>query len=236
MVIAYVVAGLFAAVAAVGAIRDPRVPYWWRWDRTGLARAVGVICLIYAGNGLLVTALAEHFGVRVLHGGSVAPWVNGLIYGLAAFLLLRWDVVTLGFAGFTPARVLVDLFLEQFGGWLDVGAERGVKRAVGDLKPPTLCCVSLQAYLLHVEPELTDDKAKGYLAWLYGEFEQMWAEGEPDDSDAAWGSILAVERVRWSLVALIVDNPDATIDLREEPRSSLARVFRWIGAARKRFG
>jgi hypothetical protein len=234
MVMAFVVAAVFSGLAAAGAIRDDRVPYWWRWDKAALVFAVGLICLIYAGNGLLVTGIAEHMDWHVIKSGSVAPWVNGLVYGLAAFLLLRWDVATLGFTALNPARHLVDSFLAQFGGWLEAGAARGVARAVGNLQPVPLCCVSLQAFLRHVEPELLEHQAEGHLSWLVNLHVEVLADGERLDSDVAQSVIAPVERLRHWVEVLIVNNHDATIDLREQPQSSIARMFRPIDRVRKR--
>jgi hypothetical protein len=212
MLLAYLVAATVAAAAAYGAADYQELPYWRRWDR-GMVRAVlGLICLFFAVVGIGVVALAQHFDL-LFDDGTGAAVANGVIWGGATFVLLRVEFTGFGLSQVGPARSLLKLYLARIEPTLTRGADRNVRRRIGDLRPKDLCHVSLALFLKYVEPELREDLLERHLEKLNVLHVQALAPEDPEDP-ADWVTAhTARGLLRHRCERLIVDNRDADVEL-----------------------
>jgi len=214
MVIAYLVAAALAAVAARGGPEFPKLAFWRRWDPAAVWCAEGVVYLIYACTGVLVTGLAEHLGLRPLSSGAGRAWANGAAYGVVALAFLRLNLEIVGLDLLSPAKVLLRAFLEGTTPILDGGAQRSVARKVGDLRPRALCRASWQLYLRHVERVVPPGVAEEHAHWL-GAYHPRALDGGSDDPWRETDATEAQERLRFYVERLIIDHHDSTIEFDE---------------------
>jgi hypothetical protein len=214
MVIAYLVAAAFAAFAARGGPEFPKLAFWRRWDPAAIYCSLGVVYLIYALTGVLVTGLAEHFGLRPLSNGAGRAWVNGAAYGAVAMAFLRLNLEVVGLDLLSPARVLLKAFLRSTTPMLDNGASRTVARKVGDLRPRPLCRASWQLYLRHVEGQVQPRVAVEHAQWLR-EQHRLALDGGSRDPGRETDAAEAQERLRFYAERLIIDHEDSTIEFDE---------------------
>ena len=202
-------------VAAYGADDFPKRPYWRRWDGGAVTVAMASIYVLYAITGVAVAGLAQHLGWEVLSSGSGREWANGAAFGIAAAGLFKLEITGFKLIPIAPARNLLNLFLQRFERSLDVGANRGVARKVGDLTPRQLCQVSWQLFLRHVRPKVSVDVAVADARRLRALHAQALTPLEAADALMA-ADIAAQEVLRYYIEQLIVGNRDATIDFRED--------------------
>jgi hypothetical protein len=212
VVIVYLVAAAGAALAAFGATRDPNIPYWRR-DRVALTFALGWIYSLYAVMGAFVALLAEHAGWHLIsdhHGGQ---WVNGLAYGIAAYLILRWDVIPFVVIATAPAKMLVNVFLGRFAQRLDVAAATAIERKVGDLTPDQLIKLSWRLYRKYVakrvgKKEMKPRVAKADKERLLGLCAEVRQAEPVPDSDLAAREVAAIEFLRDYVSEVLIGEHD----------------------------
>lgn len=214
MLLTYAVAAAVAAVAAYGAADFQKLPYWRKWDR-GMVRAVlAVICFFFALAGVGVRALAQHVGLVFEGHGAGAAIVNGVVWGGATFVLLRVDFTGLGFEPTAPARSLLNLYLTRIDPTLTRGANRNVRRRLGDLAPKALCRVSLELFLKYVEPTLREDVLEEHLERLMAVHVQaITPEDDPEDPTEWIAAQTARGLLRSRCERFITDNLDHEIEL-----------------------
>ena len=215
--IVYLVAAAAAALAAFGATRDPNIPFWRR-DRVALTFALGWIYSLYALTGALVAVLAEHAGWHLISDHDGGEWANGLAYGIAAYLILRVDVIPFVAITAAPAKLLVDLFLGRFAPRLDTAAATAIERKVGDLTPDKLIKLSFRLYRKYVAKlvetgEIKPRVAKNHKKCLFRVHARV-REAEPVvDSDLAAQTVAAIEYLRDYVSEMLIDNRDGTTDI-----------------------
>jgi hypothetical protein len=213
MIIPLLVAGAVAVL--VGFVRPdyPDLPYWWRWDPAPVVMVLFVTYGLYAIIGVGAAAVAEHFGLRPLATGAGRDWGNGVVYGLAAGLLLRIESTTFGLIDLSPARLLLKRLLDLCKQWLDVGTHRTVARKIGDLSAQRLCEVSIRLFVKHVEPQVDKDVAEMHRAWLNDQCLHATKDEYSMEAAGLDSALGAREQLRNYIENLIVTEKDATISL-----------------------
>jgi hypothetical protein len=213
MIIPLLVAGAVAAMAGFVRPDYPDLPYWWRWDPAPVVMVLLVTYGLYAIIGLGVAGVAEHFGLKLLTTGSGRDWGNGVVYGLAAGLLLRIESTTFGLVDLSPARLLLQRLLDLCKQWLAVGTHRTVARKIGDLSAQQLCEVSIRLFAKHVQSQLEGEVAESHRAWLNDYCLRATEDEHSMEAAVLDGALGAREQLRNYIETLIVAEKDSTISL-----------------------
>jgi hypothetical protein len=154
MFLAYLIAGIFAALAGYLLFRPEMLPYWRKRDPIMLRIVMGVMCLSRSALAVAVTVLALGLGWRWGGTGELRAVEDGLTYGFVSVTLLYLDFSGPGLEVILPARWLLRLYERRIDPFLTAGADRSVRRRLGDLKPEQLVDLSNELYARHVGPGL----------------------------------------------------------------------------------
>jgi hypothetical protein len=212
--IVYLVAAVGAALAAFGATRDPNIPYWRR-DPVALSFALGWVYFLYGLLGALVALIGEHAGWHLVSDSDGGEWVNGLAYGIAAYLTLRWDAIPFIAITTAPAKILVDVFLGRFTQRLDTAAATAIERKVGDILPDPLIKLALRLFRKYVarrvwEQQLAPRIAKADERRLLRLCDEVRRAEPVADSDLAAKEIAAIEYLRGYIAEVLIKERDGT--------------------------
>jgi len=194
--------------------RPEKLPYWRKWDPVMLRLALSSLVLCAAAAAVLASWFASSLGWRWDSHGALRSVEDGLTYGCLTLVLLALDISGPGAELFLPLRLLYKLYVRRIHPFLTSGADRNVKRRLGDLKPEQVVAVSNELYARHVAPGLDEDIRPAHVDRLVSLQRQALEPAFQLEGD------LALEMLRVRCEITIKDREDIVIDL---PKPSVPR-------------